>query len=253
MSKHVVTCTWDDVPHLTPATKAELLRSIPPYQRDARSKGVPQLGSGAVWGFPESELKVKDFPIPKHWKRGYALDAGGGAKPTAVVWGAYDPVADCVYVYTTYKRQSPEPAVHIAAVKAKGAWMAGVGDAAALIVTQHDAEQLISVYKRGGLDLTLPDKSVETGVTEVWQRMSEGRFKVFESAHAWFEEWRLYRRDDKGRIVKVNDHLMDATRYLILSGLKRFKVAPSAEPAKPAVLGRRPMTGEKPRAGWMRS
>jgi phage terminase large subunit-like protein len=45
--KFVVQATWDDVPHLSAEAKAELLASIPPYQREARSKGVPQLGSGA--------------------------------------------------------------------------------------------------------------------------------------------------------------------------------------------------------------
>jgi hypothetical protein len=37
------------------------------------------------------------------------------------------------------------------------------------------------------------------------------------------EEYRLYRRDEKGRIVKANDHLMDATRYAVRSGLTRAK------------------------------
>jgi hypothetical protein len=29
----------------------------------------------------------------------------------------------------------------------------------------------------------------------------------------WLSEFRIYRRDEKGKIVKQNDHLMDATRY----------------------------------------
>jgi hypothetical protein len=39
------------------------------------------------------------------------------------------------------------------------------------------------------------------------------------SLQNWLSEFRIYRRDEKGKIVKQNDHLMDATRYLILSGL----------------------------------
>ena len=45
----MVTVTWDDVPHLTKEAKDELWRSLPPFQRDARSKGVPQLGSGVIY------------------------------------------------------------------------------------------------------------------------------------------------------------------------------------------------------------
>jgi hypothetical protein len=94
-------------------------------------------------------------------------------------------------------------------------------------MTQHDAEQLINVYRRGGLDLVLADKAVETGIQDVWELMSAGRFKVFAHCSAWFDEFRLYHRDETGRIVKANDHLMDATRYLVRSGLTRATTEPT--------------------------
>ncbi|MFN2444934.1 MAG: hypothetical protein ABR606_05035 [Vicinamibacterales bacterium] len=59
---------------------------------------------------------------------------------------------------------------------------------------------------------------METGIQTVWELMSAGRFKVFAPCSAWFDEFRLYHGDEKGRIVKVDDHLMDATRYLVQSG-----------------------------------
>jgi hypothetical protein len=40
---------------------------------------------------------------------------------------------------------------------------------------------------------------------------SSGRQKVFSSCQRFLEEYRLYRRDAKGKIVKTRDHLMDAT------------------------------------------
>lgn len=223
-----------------------MLASIPPYQRDARSKGVPQLGSGAIYGIPESEIKISDFEIPKHWPRGFGMDAGGGVKPTAAVWGALDRDTQTLYLYSVYKRSSPEPAIHSDAIKARGVWIPGVGDCAALILTAHDAEQLILTYKRLGLDLELPDKSVETGIHEMWELLSGGRFKVFASCEAWFEEYRLYRRDEKGRIVKSNDHLMDSTRYLVRSGRARMKTAPA--PPKPQ---RQTLPATQSNQGWM--
>ena len=41
-----------------------------------------------------------------------------------------------------------------------------------------------------------------------------------ESLENWLREFRKYHRDDKGagEIVKRYDHLMDATRYLMISG-----------------------------------
>lgn len=227
MSRFLVGATWDDAPHLSDDAKADLWASIPPYQRDARSKGIPQLGAGAIYPVAESDVRIKDFEIPKHWPRAFGMDAGGGAKPTAAVWAARDNEAQVVYIYSVYKRESAEPSIHSAAIKARGIWIPGVGDCAALIMTEHDKEQLIRVYQNLGHDLTYPDKSVETGIQETWELLSSGRLKVFASCAEWFSEFRLYRRDKHGRIKKVNDHLMDATRYLVRSGRERMRTAPA--------------------------
>jgi phage terminase large subunit-like protein len=246
-SKVVVQATWDDAPHLSAEAKSALWHSIQPYQRDARSKGIPQLGSGAIFQVPESDITVADFEIPKHWKRVFALDAGGGAKATAALWGAIEPETGTTYVYSVHKQSAAQPAIHIEAIKARGEWIPGVGDCAALIMTEHDAQQLIRVYQNAGLDIELPDKAVEAGIQETWELMSVGLFKVFASCRAWFEEFRLYRRDDKGRIVKSNDHLMDATRYLVRSGRARAKTKPVQAPPR----GSQPVNPGTAGLNWM--
>jgi hypothetical protein len=220
MSRFVVTATWDDAPHLTPEMREELWSSIPPFQRDARTKGIPQLGSGAVYQVPESSITIPDFELPKHWPRAYALDAAASG-PTAAVWGAHDREAQIVYLYSVYRREQAEPAIHAAAIKARGEWIQGVGDVAGVV--NSDGDQFITIYQRLGLKIELADKGVESGIQEVWELLSAGRLKIFASCGAWFEEFRLYRRDEKGRIVKANDHLMDATRYLIKSGMQRAR------------------------------
>jgi hypothetical protein len=73
---------------------------------------------------------------------------------------------------------------------------------------------LLNDYRQLGLHLTLADNGVESGLYGVWNRMSTGRLKVFRSMSNWLQEFRLYRRDEKGHVVKANDHEMDATRYL---------------------------------------
>ena len=40
-------------------------------------------------------------------------------------------------------------------------------------------------------------------------------------------EIRLYRRDEKGRVVKDNDHGVDAMRYLVMELLNIVKTAPA--------------------------
>ena len=231
MSKWICSATWDDAPHLSAEAKAELWASIPPFQRDARSKGIPALGSGAIYPIPETEIAVAPFAIPDHWGKMFGMDTDQGAGWTAVVWIAKDLDTGTHYIYDYYKRSRSELAVHVDAIKSRGAWVPGVADAAALRVTAHDAEQLIALYRKSGLDIVLPDKSVEAGIYAVWTLLSAGKLKVFKHCEGWFEEYRLYRRDEKGFVVKANDHLMDASRYAL--NRPRFKQPPVAKKQQP--------------------
>lgn len=228
MSKRLVLIGWDDVPHLSQATKDEYAANIQPYQRDARMKGIPTLGSGAVYPFSRSDIEIADIPIPDHWRRGWALDTALSGV-TAALWGALDVESQTVYITSEYKRSQAETAVHVAAIKARGAWMPGVGDAAA--VADADRTQFVQLYREAGLDLTIADKAVEAGIQDVYDRFSSGRLKVFKSCQQFWEEFGLYRRDEKGRVVKQRDHLMDCARYLIRSGLSRFKTPPAKQKA----------------------
>jgi hypothetical protein len=216
-SKFVVMATWDDVPHLNDAVKKELWESIPPFQRDARSKGVPQLGAGAIYPVPESDIVVDDFPIPEHWQKVYGMDVGWNR--TAVVWGAIDRDTDTVYLFSEHYRGQAEPVVHAESIKSRGEWINGVIDPASRGRSQVDGMQLFEQYVQHGLLLQPAVNAREAGLYAVWQRLSAGKLKVFKSMSNWLSEFRLYRRDEKGNIVKENDHIMDATRYLIMSGI----------------------------------
>jgi hypothetical protein len=223
-SKYLVQAGWDSVPHLDEATKAKLLASYPPHERDARTKGIPSLGSGAIYPIPESEFVVPPFAIPVYWPKAYGMDVGWNK--TAAIWGARDLSCDCVYLYTEHYRGQAEPSIHAEAIKARGAWIPGVIDPASRGRSQIDGAKLLEMYRGLGLDLEIANNAVEAGIYEVWQRLSTGRLKVFSTCTNWLAEYRLYRRDLNGRIVKDNDHGLDASRYLIMSGLARAKVEP---------------------------
>ena len=245
MSKWYTQISWEEIPHVDAKAKAELLASVPEYQREARSKGIPALGSGLIYPIPESDMRVADFPIPDHWKRAYAFDTGWNW--AAAVWGARDPEAKITYVYSCFKRGQAEPSVHATAIKARGEWIAGVADAAD--INKLDGRQMIEIYRTDfGLDLELPIKAVETGLYRMWQELSSGKLKIFASLAPWFEEVRFYARDDEGKVVKKNDHLMDATRYLIMNGMDRAKAKPV-----PKEEVRRYVSPETAGHGWMGS
>ena len=223
-SKFLIQATWDDAPHLTKEQKDKLFAALPPHQREARSKGVPQLGAGAIFPILESNITVEDFAIPDHWLRCYALDVGW--KRTACLWAATDPTSQITYLYSEYYQGQAEPIIHSEGIKARGVWIPGVIDSAAHGRSQEDGKQLFEIYRQLGLDISNANKSVEAGLYKTWQMLSTNRLKVFASLKNWFTEFRLYRRDENGHIVKENDHLMDGTRYLVMSGLERAIARP---------------------------
>lgn len=216
--RRVISIEWDDVPHLSKEDKDRLYKGLPPHQRDARSKGIPQLGAGAIYPVPESEFAIKRFEIPKNWKRVYALDVGWNF--TAAVWYAIDPETQVRYIYSVHKQGEERPLFHADAIKGRGDWIPGVIDPASRGRSQDDGAKLIDQYKGHGLVLDLANNAVEAGIYALWEALSTGKCKVFDDLAAWFDEFRIYHRDEKGRIVKSNDHLMDATRYGWMAGDK---------------------------------
>lgn len=226
--KSCVMVSWEDIPHLTEEDKASILAGIPPWQRDSRTKGVPQLGAGAIYQVPEEDVKVPPFAIPAYWPRCYGMDVGWNR--TAAVFCAIDRDTDTVYVYDEYYRGQAEPSVHVAAMRRRGLWIPGVIDPASHGRSQKDGEALFDIYTGLGLDIENAVNAREAGIYAVWERLSTGTLKVFSSCQNVFSEYRLYRRNEKGDIVKSNDHLMDALRYCLMSGLERAKVEPLREP-----------------------
>jgi len=208
---------WNDVPHLDEQAKQELRESTPPHLRDAREFGKPSLGSGAIYPIAESEITCDPFQVPGHWPMVFGMDVGWNR--SAAIWGAWDRDSDIVYLWSEHYRGDAEPSIHADSIRSRAEWIPGVIDPASKGRSQVDGKQLLTLYTQLGLNLTPAKNAVEAGIFDVWQRLSSGRLKIFSTLQNTLAEFRLYRRDDKGRVVKENDHLMDAMRYLVVSGL----------------------------------
>ena len=182
----VVQADWDDVPHLSAEEKAAMLAAIPPYQRDARSRGIPVLGAGVIYPVPEDDYLIDDMVIAPHWKRVYAEDVGWNC--TAALWGAYDADNDIVYLYSEYWRGEAEPSIHASAIRARGEWIEGVIDPGANGRSEVDGKRLIEMYSGLGLHLSPAKNAVEAGLYTVWERLSTGRLKVFRSLQKFQKE-----------------------------------------------------------------
>jgi len=222
--KIAISGSWWDVPHLTEEARQEMLRAVPPYQRDSRSKGLPDMGAGAIYPIAQDDY-ITDRKPEADWPRAYGLDIGW--RETAAVWIAFDRENQVAIAYDEYFRSEAEPAVHAAAIRSKGDWIPGCIDPAAAGSSQVDGTKLIEVYSELGLNLTPADNSVTAGITKVWNLLSTGQLKIGRHLLHLLRQMKLYRRDDKGRIHKVNDHGPDALRYCVMTGPTIMRTKPA--------------------------
>lgn len=227
MSKFCIQVGWDDVPHLSEKDKAEMRAELPVHQLEARERGIPVLGSGVIYPVPESAFVCPPIEIPSWWPRAYGMDVGWNR--TAAIWGAWDRDSDTIYLYSEHYRGQAEPSIHADAIKTRGEWIAGAIDPASAGSNQKDGSQLIVEYQKLALNLVPADNMVEAGIHAVYRRLSTGRLKIFSSLVATLGEIRIYRRDEKGKVVKENDHLMDALRYLVMTGMKYASIDPGPQ------------------------
>lgn len=221
----------DDVPHLSAKEKDKILRGVPSWQLQARKSGIPGHGVGAIYPIPIQHMLIEPFPIPAHWPRSAGMDPGWNC--TAVCWFAWDVDNGGAVMYDEYYVGQQHPAVHAAAINAKGRWIPKVIDPAAQKARGHDGELLLDVYRDLGLIVEPADNSVVSGIVKTWDMLSTSQLRVFRTCVNWQKEVGLYRRDEKGEIIKRNDHLMDATRYNVMSGRAAARVPPAADGGLP--------------------
>jgi phage terminase large subunit-like protein len=222
----VTTMTIEDAEHYTPEQRKAIIATYPEHEREARTMGVPTLGSGRIFPVAEKDIVVAPITIPEHWPRINGLDFGWD-HPTAGAGLAWDRDADVVYLTAEYRKAEDIPVVHAAAIKAWGTWIPTAWPHDGLQHDKGSGEALAGQYRRHGLNM-LKDKAthapkrgelegtggngVEAGIQDMLERMTTGRFKVFSTCQMWLEEFRMYHRED-GKIVKERDDMISASRY----------------------------------------
>lgn len=215
----MINAGWDDAPHLTQEVKETLLASFPAHQRDMRTKGIPMLGHGRIYDLAEEYITCDAFDIPSHWFIIDGMDFGWD-HPQAHVQLAWDADSDCFYVTQAFKKSQMSPIEAWGAVKRWAEHVPTAWPLDGLQTEKGSGKQQKQYYKEAGFNMlfdhaTWPDGSngVEAGLFEILDLMRKGKFKVFSGLRDWFNEFLQYHRDERGKIVKVGEDLLDATRY----------------------------------------
>jgi len=219
---------WNDAPHMTEKKKKRLLAQYPEHQRRMRSEGEPMLGHGRIYDISDEFILCDPFEIPEFWDVILGLDFGWD-HPQAIIKLAIDPDNDIVYLINSWKasKTSANDAWGATKAWAKDVPMAWPADGLNHEKGKDVAKQQKENWSDAGFNLLLSHAkwpkggvSVESGLYELGDRQRKGLFKVFKGQSDYMAEHRQYHRDEKGKIVKVNDDMLDAVRYAYM--MRRF-------------------------------
>lgn len=224
-AQKVTSMTIDEAEHYTPERREQIKASYPEHEREARANGTPTLGSGRIFQISDAVIKCQPFECPDHF---YVIDGQdfGWNHPQAHIQLWEDRDAGIFYLAYVMKKSELKASEAWSAVKS---WAKGVPTAWPHDGNQHEkggGEILQAQYKAEGFQMlhthaTWPKKedgtgggyAVEPGITELRDLMIDAKFKVFSTCEPFFEEFRLYHRDEHGRIVKLHDDIISAVRY----------------------------------------
>lgn len=207
----------DECAHIRGEVRERLEATIPEHERDMRLRGIPLLGEGLIYPVAESRLKVPSFQPMPWMKRLKGIDIG--YKHVGLAWMLFNPETGQRIVYRTEKLESVTVAEQCAALN--GMWddvptvfppdvnntEKGSGDALRKIYGKHLRGRMLDFENEDG------SRFVEPGLMQTLDWMRAGLWRVCDQGNEpYFREIRMYHRKN-GKVVKENDHVMDATRY----------------------------------------
>ena len=236
----MVNATWEDAPHLDKDAREELAALYPDYELEARTKGIPMMGEGRVWKTVEEDIKISPIEIPTHWARLKGIDFGID-HPAAVADIAWDRDGGVVYVTRTWKKSGADAAEHAAAINEGDQWVPVSWPHDGTTRDKGSGNRLIDTYRSYGVKaLSMSarysnDKGggqpVEPIVLELDDMMKTGAFKVFDTCHDFFSEYRSYHRKD-GKIVARRDDVIKAVMYAVM--MRRYALPGRIKKPQPA-------------------
>jgi len=212
---------YDNKGHLPPEYLAAL-ESLPELMRDRMLNGVWRSNEGAVYSEFDEDIHVKDaIAPPADWRRLRAIDFGY-TNPFVCLWGAVDPDGR-LHIYREHYKAATRTAEHAEIIKrlsGQERYFATVAD--------HDAADRAELESLG-IRSDPASKGVLAGIQAVKSRLAlqgDGRPRIYFSrslrsllSEIYNYRWETRREGVNAREepVKLDDHAMDALRYMVMA------------------------------------
>jgi len=221
--------SWDDAPHLDEAQKARMWESYPAHERDARTKGIPKLGEGSVFGHLIDQCIIEPVPLDPHWRRIKGWDFGIGHASGGVAV-ARDLHTDTIYVYSDYRRKGASIAEHCEWLNSFDRWCPVAYPHDGENRQPHSGKTLAQIYREYGANFlgksarypSAPGEKERGGsqptepvLADLLERAGSNRLKIFSNCTSLIEEMRdLHRRN--GKVAPIRDDVYKALTYAVM-------------------------------------
>ncbi|MEE9158915.1 MAG: terminase family protein [Gammaproteobacteria bacterium] len=223
-SLYVGGATWDEAPHMSLEDRKRIEAQYKTdAERDARARGIPMLGEGAIFSAKETSFLIDPIQIPSHWARIKGIDFGGIQNhPHAIISLAIDRDTDTKYVYAEW-RDNGKTRDHAHAINATDSWMPVAWPHDGMVHDKGSGSRLYRSY-RDTYHVSMLSKSArykndEGGAQPQWpiietvrDDFDSGKLKVFRTCQKLVREYRSYHMKD-GKIVAKRDDLLKALFY----------------------------------------
>ena len=196
-----------------------------------------------IFGVSDIDIRVEPFDFDAKWPRAYGLFVSW--QEIGAVWICRQPETGQHYLYSEYSVPATDPAQHAFEVKKRGDWISGIMTPQEVGRDLKDGYAVAKKYQSLGLKIETVQQNSDASIIDLGEALKSGKLKVFGSLASFFSQYRMFLRDDKGKIPQYNVGVIQAA-LTAWQGKGRLR-----GPALPPKPGGRNYMIDSPASSWM--
>lgn len=215
---------WNDNPFLSQEEINKMEKDYPAWELPARKHGIPVFGQGKVFEFLISDIITDDIlldDIPMHWNMIGGIDPSATSNGT---WGGCLLAEDeegSIYMIKDYlatNRRLDEHAVNLRIMFSGLPNIPLVCDPAGGGENYEKQSALEYLRDTEKLNILVAEKANQAknhAINKIYLLKRQNKFKICRSCVKALEQFDQYARDENNKIIKQNDHVIDACFYAL--------------------------------------
>jgi len=180
-------------------------------------EGVRMREVGMIFHRDEHDILEEPIKLHSTWPRAAAIDILGGEM--SCVFGVFDQASDVIHIYAEYSATGVDIAINADAIRRRSEkWLPILFNHMEHGRGRTEGAQLASRLDDFSLNIFTVDVDYETQMAEMSSRLETARMRIAYPCTEWLNQYRAYRRDERGNPLKEGFGLMRATALLAMHG-----------------------------------